>query len=278
MTVARRRPPVSDVLEGIYRARAGRLAEEMALDPLERLRQWAEAKQSGRRSLSLALARARPPALIAEIKRASPSAGLIASNFDVAEIAARYQRAGADAISVLTEADHFQGDLGYLELARARTTVPLLRKDFLTTAYEVVQSAAYGADAVLAIVAGLSDQQLRELLREAHGWRLDVLVEVHSASELDRALAVGATLLGINNRDLRTLAVDIGVTEELIGRVPAGIQVVSESGFGNPAALRRVHLGGVPAFLVGEALMRAADPASWIRSAKQSPASAENQR
>ncbi|HUY56847.1 MAG TPA: indole-3-glycerol phosphate synthase TrpC [Candidatus Micrarchaeaceae archaeon] len=259
---------MSDALTEIYRDRRRRLGAEMAREPLADLLPRALSSTAGRRSLGGALSRARPPALIAEIKRASPSAGLIARAFDPAEIAASYQAAGADAISVLTEEDHFQGHLSYLGVVRQETTLPVLRKDFLTTSYEVVQSAAYGADSFLAIVAGLTDGQLQSLLAAAREWRLEVLVEVHSASELGRAVALGATLLGINNRNLRTLTTDPGITESLIGQVPSGIQVVSESGFETAAQIERIFRLGVSSFLVGEALMRAADRTGWVRAAK----------
>jgi len=259
---------MSDALSQIFQDRRRRLAEEMAGEPLEALEARARRGRGDRRSLGAALSGARPPALIAEIKRASPSAGLIARDFDPAKIAASYQMAGADAVSVLTEADHFQGQLSYLAVARAQTSLPLLRKDFLTTSYEVVQSAAYGADAVLAIVAGLTDQQLTALLQTARAWELDVLVEVHSAVELGRALDLGASLLGINNRNLRTLQTDPAVTESLIRLVPKGIQVVSESGFETAAQIDRIYRLGVPAFLVGEALMRAEDKVAWVGAVK----------
>ncbi|MGC2192795.1 MAG: indole-3-glycerol phosphate synthase TrpC [Candidatus Dormiibacterota bacterium] len=259
---------MSDALTEIYRDRRWRLEAEMAKEPLSELQARALKSTEERRSLGAALASALPPALIAEIKRASPSAGLIAHQFDPVEIAASYQSAGADAISVLTEEDHFQGHLSFLKLVREATTLPLLRKDFLTTPYEVVQSAAYGADAILAIVAGLSDEQLSALLAAAREWQIEVLVEVHSALELARAVALGASLLGINNRDLRTLHTDLTVTESMIGLVPEGVQVVSESGFESAAQVDRIHRAGVPSFLVGEALMRASDKRGWVRGMK----------
>jgi indole-3-glycerol phosphate synthase len=259
---------MSDVLAAIYRARRARLEEEILGEPLAVLEERAAAGRGARRSLSAALKNARPPGLIAEIKRASPSAGVITDDFDVAQIAASYQRAGADAISVLTEEEHFQGRLSYLGIARQQTSVPLLRKDFLTTAYEVVQSAAYGADAILAIVAGLSDPQLRALLEAGSEWAIEVLVEVHSGAEIGRALQLGATLLGINNRDLRTLSTSTEVTQTLIGLVPPGVQVVSESGYESAAEIQSALQGGVPAFLVGEALMRADDKVAFVTAVK----------
>ena len=260
-----------DMLAVIYGSRRTRLELEIAAEPVEALLPRAERAIVERRPFGLALRQARPPALVAEVKRASPSAGLIATDFDPAVIARSYQRAGADAISVLTEEDHFRGQLRYLELVRAATDLPLLRKDFLTTPYEVTQSAAYGADAILAIVAGLTDDQLAAFLAEARRWQLEVLVEVHSELELQRALAVGSTLLGINNRDLRTLRTDPGVTESLFPLVPPSVQVVSESGFETPTQVASLFRSGVPAFLVGEALMRSPDRAAWVGAVKAAP-------
>ena len=261
-------PPMSDVLAQIYRARLASLAEEMLSEPLAVLEERAASGRGTRRSLSTALKEARPPGLIAEIKHASPSAGLITDDFDVAQIAASYQLAGADAISVLTEEEHFQGRLSYLGIARQQTSVPLLRKDFLTTPYEVVQSAAYGADAILAIVAGLTDPQLLALLDTSLTWDIEVLVEVHSEAEIERALKLGATLVGINNRDLRTLATNTEVTRRLIGLIPPGILVVSESGYESAAEIQSAQRGGIPAFLVGEALMRADDKVTFVSAVK----------
>lgn len=260
--------PMSDLLAQIYRARLARLEEEMLSEPLAVLEEGAASGRGTRRSLSAALRHARPPGLIAEIKHASPSAGLITDDFDVAQIAASYQLAGADAISVLTEEEHFQGRLSYLGIVRQETTVPLLRKDFLTTPYEVVQSAAYGADAILAIVAGLTDPQLLALLEAGVAWDVEVLVEVHSEAEMERALKLRVKMLGINNRDLRTLATNTEVTRRLIGLIPTGIVVVSESGYESAAEIQSAQRGGVPAFLVGEALMRSDDKVAFVSAVK----------
>ncbi len=259
---------MSDVLTQIYQARQVRLNEEMKRQSLAALNERAAASRGTRRSLSAALRVARPPALIAEIKHASPSAGVITDDFDVAQIAASYQRAGADAISVLTEEEHFLGHLSYLGVVRDQTKVPLLRKDFLTTPYEVVQSAAYGADAILAIVAGLTDPQLLALLREGSEWEIEVLVEVHTSSEIDRALNLGATLMGINNRDLRTLATNTEVAQSLVHLIPPGIQVVGESGYESVAEIQSAFQRGIPAFLVGEALMRTDDKVAFVSAVK----------
>ncbi|HYZ16186.1 MAG TPA: hypothetical protein VE591_07275, partial [Candidatus Acidoferrum sp.] len=169
---------MTDMLEKLYAAKAVVRAADEARESLAVLRERAENRRGERRRFRAALAAARGPAIIAEIKRASPSVGIIVPHLDPAEIARDYQLAGADAISVLTESDHFLGDLAYVDVARSAATLPILRKDFLSSRYEVVQSAAYGADAILAIVAGLSDERLSEMLEEAARYDLDVLVEV----------------------------------------------------------------------------------------------------
>jgi indole-3-glycerol phosphate synthase len=260
---------MSDMLTKLYAAKAAVLADEEAREPLEALRVRAEARRGERRSLAGAIRGAAGPALIAEIKRASPTQGLIARNFDPAATAATYDAAGADAISVLTESDHFLGELGYLDVARAKTKLPILRKDFLTKPYQIVQSAAHGADAVLLIVAGLDDATLRALVEEARRWGLDVLIEVHDETELARAVAAGAVLLGINNRDLRTFETDLGTTEHLLPFVPPGLLAISESGLGSGADIGRLHALGARGFLVGAALMRADDPAELVAAIKR---------
>jgi indole-3-glycerol phosphate synthase len=259
---------MSDLLERLYAAKARVLAEEQQREPLEVLLPRAERSRDERRSFSAALRGARGPAIVAEIKRASPTVGLIARNFDAAAIASSYERAGVDAISVLTESDHFLGDLANLQEARAHSSRPILRKDFLTTAYQIAQSAAYGADAVLLIVAGLDDALLAELLREAQRFSLEALVEVHDEYELTRAVGAGATLIGINNRDLRTFETDLGVSEHLLPSVPSGLLVVSESGVHDPADSARLYALGARGFLVGESMMRAEDPAALVRDLK----------
>jgi indole-3-glycerol phosphate synthase len=260
--------PDMDMLEKLYAAKAAVRAEDERREPLERVRERALARFAERRPFAAALAAANGPAIIAEIKRASPSLGLIVRSLDPAQIARDYDAAGADAISVLTEADHFLGDLAYLDVARGAARLPVLRKDFLSTRYDVAQSAAYGADAVLAIVAGLSDTQIGEMVEEAHRYALDVLVEVHNESELQRAIAAGATLLGINNRDLRTFETNLAVTEELLPLVPAGTIVISESGVRTPDDTRWLFTAGARGFLVGESLMRADDKVGIIRALK----------
>ncbi|HYZ16692.1 MAG TPA: indole-3-glycerol phosphate synthase TrpC [Candidatus Acidoferrum sp.] len=259
---------MTDMLEKLYAAKVAIRAGDEARESLDVLRERAELRRGGRRRFRAALAAANGPAIIAEIKRASPSLGLIVQNMDPAAIATEYQSAGADAISVLTESEYFLGDLAYLDVVRAASTLPILRKDFLSTRYDVVQSAAYGADAFLVIVAGLSDQRISEMFEEARRYDLDVLVEVHTEDELRRALAFGATLLGINNRNLRTFETDLAVTEELLPIVPSGILVMSESGVKSRDDVKRLVERGARGVLVGESLMRAEDKTEAIRSLK----------
>jgi len=260
---------VSDILERLYEAKRAVLVEEEARESHAVLSDRATNRMSERRSFASALRSARGPAVIAEIKRASPSVGLIARNFDPADVAAHYQEAGADAISVLTEADHFLGDLSYLDVARRHSTKPILRKDFLSTRYQIAQSAAYGADAVLLIVAGLDDARLRELGDEARRFGMDTLIEVHDEDELVRALAFEDAVIGINNRDLRTFETDLGVTRHLLPNVPAGRLVISESGVHELEDVEELFAAGARGFLIGEALMRSEDPSIFVDSIKK---------
>ena len=245
------------------------MPEERARHSYEELVERGEARRAERRPFARALQEARGPAVIAEIKRASPSVGLIARNFDASVIAANYELAGVDAISVLTEADHFLGDLAYLDVARKYSTKPILRKDFLSTPYHVAQAAAFGADAILLIVAGLEDETIAELSREAARFDLDTLLEVHDERELERALAHAPSVVGINNRDLRTFETDLGVTHHLLPSVPAGTLVISESGVHEPDDIADLHAHGARGFLIGEALMRSPDPAAFVGAIKK---------
>lgn len=198
----------------------------------------------------------RKPAVIAEIKKASPSAGVITQSFDPIAIAKNYERAGANAISVLTDAKFFQGSLEHLKNVYGAVLLPLLRKDFLWDRAQIAEAAANGADAILLIVAAVTQDQLARLLKAAKEYRLDALVEVHSVDELQRALEAGAQIVGINNRDLTTFDVDLAVTEKICPEVPDEIILVSESGIKTAADVARVKACGVDAILVGEALMR----------------------
>jgi indole-3-glycerol phosphate synthase len=264
-----------DILHRIYDAKAAASAQEEAREPYDVVRAHALARKRERRPFLQAIRKADGPAIVGEIKRASPSAGLIARNFDPAAIARTYDTAGVDCISVLTESDHFLGELAYLDVARKSASRPLLRKDFLSTPYQIAQSAAYGADAVLLIVAGLSDEQLHACIGEAAQYDLDVLVEVHDAAELERAISHGAQLVGINNRNLRTFETDLSVSEYLLPQVPTGVTVISESGMQGPEDIVRLHHAGARGFLIGEALMRAEEPDALIhvlKSAIHAPA------
>ncbi len=198
--------------------------------------------------------------VIAEIKRRSPSAGQLRATVDVPAIASAYEQGGACALSVLTEGPHFGGSLKDLRAARAACELPILRKDFIVDPFQLQEAVAAGADAVLLIVAALPVQRLAELWAEAATLGLDALVEVHDERELDVALEIGVEIVGVNNRDLRDFSVDVERTFTLLDRIPAGVRIVSESGIESPDQLRRLQAAGVDAVLVGEALMRAADP------------------
>lgn len=205
-------------------------------------------------------------AIIAEVKKASPSKGVIRSNFDPVFLAQTYATHGAAAISVLTERRFFQGSLEYLRLIRAQVPLPLLRKDFLFDPYQVYEARAFGASAILLIVAILSDEQLIELSGVAATLGLDCLVEVHDEAELQRALACGAQLVGVNNRDLRTFHTTIETSQRLVPLIPAGVTVVSESGLSRHEELTQLEAQGVRAFLIGETFMAAPDPGVPLRA------------
>jgi indole-3-glycerol phosphate synthase len=209
------------------------------------------------RSFRSALARADGKlALIAEVKKASPSAGVIAQSFDPVAIAKNYERAGAAAISVLTDEKFFQGKLEHLVDVRHAVSLPILRKDFILDEVQIAESAANGADAILLIAAALEQKSLADLCARAANYRVDALVEIHSGEELDRALEAGAKIIGINNRDLATFDVDLVVTENLCRHVPDEIVLVSESGIKSAEDVSRMQACGVDAVLIGEALMR----------------------
>lgn len=204
-------------------------------------------------------------ALIAELKRASPSRGLIRADFDPTVLARAYVQGGATCLSVLTERQYFQGDGAFLAAARTTVPVPLLCKDFFLDPYQVVEARLLGADCILLIMAALDDPAAAELAATAGEFGLDVLVEVHDEAELDRALRLGTAMIGINNRNLATLAVDLAVTERLAPRVPRDRLVVGESGISRHQDLLRLAEAGVRAFLVGESLMREADVREAVR-------------
>ena len=203
--------------------------------------------------------------IIAELKRASPSQGLIREEFDPVSIAREYAANGASAISVLTEERYFHGSLEYLERIYKEVSLPLLRKDFVVDSYQITEARSFGADAVLLICALLNRRQLQEFKDEATSLALDTLVEVHTEAELEQALEAGACLIGINNRNLQTFEVSLETTERLAPKVPPEITAVCESGIDQLEQIRRVERLGVHVFLIGEALMRALEPGAKLR-------------
>jgi indole-3-glycerol phosphate synthase len=225
-----------------------------------------ERTPGGSRRFRAALVRAAGIGVIAEFKRRSPSAGVFREDPDLREIVSAYERGGAVALSVLTEGPHFDGSLDDLRAARAACDLPILRKDFIVDPYQLHEAHSAGADAVLLIVAALEPQELLSLHDSARAMELDVMVEVHDREELQSALSLGAEIIGINNRDLRDFSVDVERTFRLISDVPAGVTVISESGIATAEELSRLQDAGVGAVLVGESLMRSADPEAALRA------------
>lgn len=204
--------------------------------------------------------------LIAEVKKASPSKGLIRADFNPAELAASYERGGASCLSVLTDIPYFQGDDAYLVAARGAVSIPVLRKDFMLDPYQIAEARALGADCILLIMAALEDAQAADLEASAHQWGMDVLVEVHNHEELERTAILKSRLIGINNRNLKTLTVDIATTEQLSAGLPENCIAVSESGLNTPEDLQRMARAGCKCFLIGESLMRQDDVEAATRN------------
>jgi len=230
---------------------------------LEEREEWLREAADGAappRPFAAALSRPGEVCLLAEIKRRSPSAGPIRPGADPADIARRYAAGGAAALSVLTDREYFDGDIAFLASARDAAELPVLRKDFVISPLQVVEARAHGADAILLIARIVGDGDLRELADLARSFGMDVLVEVHDEAELERALSAGATLVGVNNRDLSRFVTDLAVTERLAPGMPAGVTLVAESGIRAPGDVIRLGAVGVDAVLVGESLMRQADP------------------
>jgi indole-3-glycerol phosphate synthase len=225
----------------------------------------AERSVSQRRDFLAAL-RGRRPAVIAEIKKASPSKGVLASEFDPASIARLYQQGGAAALSVLTDEKHFRGSLSDLESARAEVGIPVLRKDFTIDAYHVHQAAAHGADAILLIAAVLCERQMRDFRELAERYHMAALVEVHDEEELKPAIASGARMIGVNNRNLHTFEVSLETSLDLADQIPSGVTRIAESGIHSLDDVKRLSAVGFQAFLVGEHLMKSGDPVAALRA------------
>jgi indole-3-glycerol phosphate synthase len=265
---------MADVLARIVAGKRIEVAEAQARHPLSAMEASAKA-QPAPRGFAAALDQAVAAGgygLIAEIKKASPSAGLIRADFDPPSLAAAYREGGAACLSVLTDAPHFQGSAAYLKAARAAVPLPVIRKDFMVDVWQIAESRAMGADCVLLIMAALSDGEAGEFEAAATGFGMDVLVEVHDEAELDRALKLKSRLIGVNNRNLKTMITDIATTERLAVRLPADRVLVAESGIKTPADLARLARVGARRFLIGESLMRQDDVAAATRALLAQPA------
>jgi indole-3-glycerol phosphate synthase len=257
-------PAQGTVLEEIILARRRRLEETRIRSPLSRVARQA-AERSDFRSFRPALS-GPGVRVIAEMKRASPSAGLLRTDYNCGEIARAYQAGGAVALSVLTEEDYFQGSLAHLVEARAATQLPVLRKDFILDEYQVYEAAATGADAVLLIVAALREAELRALIQLSEELQIAPLVEIHTSEELEQAVAAGARNIGVNNRNLKTMKVDLRTSLRLRERIPAYCRTVSESGIQSAEDVRTLMDAGFDALLVGERFMRSPQPGAALRA------------
>jgi indole-3-glycerol phosphate synthase len=255
-----------DLLDTIVAATRRIVSTREAAVPLRELERRCAERSPTTLSLRRALTSGTKPRVIAECKRRSPSRGVLRRDYDPAAIAMAYERAGAAAISVLTEPTFFDGSLEHLTAVRAAAKVPVLRKDFIVSEYQIVEAMAAGADAVLLVVAALDQDDLVRLLAAARTRGLDALVEVHNQDELERAAAAGADLVGVNSRNLRTLEVTLDVTHALAPKIPRGIVKVAESGLRTREDIAALVADGYDAFLVGERLMTAPDPGAALRA------------
>ena len=253
---------MSDILDKIVAVKRTEIAASLRQKPLAAMRLDAESRVQTRDFVGAVRQKiaAGKPAVIAEVKKASPSKGVLRADFIPADIAQSYAEYGAACLSVLTDKQFFQGSTDYLKQARASCSLPVLRKDFMVDAYQVYESRVMGADCILLIAACLDDAQMRDMEALATSLDMAVLVEVHDATELERALKLKTPLMGINNRNLKTFEVALDTTLGLVGRVPADRIVVTESGISTPQDVQRMRAAQINAFLVGEAFMRADDP------------------
>ena len=256
-----------EILAGILRHKRKELAERKQRVTIEKMQEWAaDAPSPGNFEAALRSAQvAERPGVIAEVKGASPSKGILRADFNPMQIAASYQANGATCVSVLTDGKFFKGSCAILELVRKTCFVPILRKDFIIDAYQVYETRAVAADCLLLIVAALADDQMVELYQLAKELCLDVLVEVHNEDELNRALQLEPTLIGINNRNLHTFTTSLDTTLDLLHRIPAACHVVTESGIHSKDDIAMMMANGVNSFLVGEAFMLAEDPGAKLK-------------
>lgn len=254
------------ILDQILRTKYAEISADIIDQPLAELKQRiADADRVRGFAQHLRQSSESGTAIIAEVKKGSPSKGIIREDFDPVAIACSYQRAGASCLSVLTDHEYFYGSLEYLGQIRSQVDLPLLRKDFIVDPYQVYQARVAGADAILLIAAALADEKLQELADLANDLGLDTLLEVHDGSELERALQLPVDLIGINNRNLQTFVTDLGVTEGLAGKIPHRQLAVAESGIHSRADIERLRQSGAGAFLIGESLMREDDIEGKLR-------------
>ena len=263
------------ILDKIKAYKLEEVAADKARVPLSAVEETARAADPVRPfGAALRMAQTTGYGLIAEVKKASPSKGLIRADFEPASLARAYQAGGATCLSVLTDAPSFQGDISYLVAARQATSLPALRKDFMYDTYQVAEARSLNADCILIIMASVSDAQAAELEAAAFGWGMEALIEVHDREELDRALDLKSPLIGVNNRNLKTFETDLETTRELSRHIPADRMLISESGLFTPADLADMAAHGARSFLIGESLMRQADVAAATKALLADPVAA----